>query len=173
MGMTRKLMIPATAAVLIVAAACGGSTESDAGAEPTTAAPATTASPASTTAAASDATVFDPSCRQQLEPLAEALSDLDSRLSVGMNFQAYSDRVGDVRVAYDRVEFDALDDACIRGPGVQLEKALNSYTKAYRVWNTCIGDLDCSTDSIDKLLQQHWARATRQIRNAETMLRFG
>lgn len=163
------LVIAAAAAAL---SGCGGSSAGDAAAPPaTTAAPAVAA--VSTTAADTTTSVYDPSCKPALEPLADELSSLDSRLSVGMNFENYSQRVGDVRVAYDRIDFDSLDEACIGGPGVQLEKALNSYTRAYRVWNTCIEDVNCSTDSIDKLLQQHWARATRQIKNAKVMLQFG
>lgn len=172
--MRRLLMATSAAALLALLAGCGGSGQSGPAAEATSATPATAATtPPPATSAPTATTVFDPSCRPELQPLADALSELDSRLSVGMNFEVYSQRVGDVRVAYDKVDFAALDEACIGGPGVQLEKAVNSYQRAYRVWNTCIEDIDCSNDSIDSLLQQHWSRATRQVSNAQTMLEFG
>ena len=41
-------------------------------------------------------------CREKLEPLQTELSDLASRVKVGMNYPAYTQAAGDVRVEYDR-----------------------------------------------------------------------
>lgn len=160
-------LLGALAAMILAAvllAGCGGS-EDDSGAA------ATPTTPEITLATTNTAPEFDAElCAEQLGDLHTALSDLDSRLSVGLSFQDYSERVGDVRVAYDAIDYTALDPACTLGVGIQLEKATNSYIRAYTRWNNCIEDLDCSTDSIDKELQRNWARATRQIENAELVL---
>lgn len=109
-------------------------------------------------------------CRQDLGGLLRALQNTDSRLTVGMSFDDYSDQVGEISVAYDRVPLGQLRPACITGPGIKAEKAFNSYTEAYNEWNECIGDLYCDMDSIDSNLQDSWAKATRQLNGARSSL---
>jgi hypothetical protein len=99
-------------------------------------------------------------CATVLGPFIDTLEDLDSRLSVGMNFAAYSEKVGDARVAYDRIDFSSLDATCIDGVGVRAENAFNEYVKAYTAWNNCVSDVDCDNDSVTPTLQGHWSRAT-------------
>jgi hypothetical protein len=99
-----------------------------------------------------------------------ALEDLHSRLGIGLSFQDYSDRVGDVKVAYDSVPFNQLSVACTSGVGVPAEAALNAYIRAYNTWNDCISDDYCSTDSIDSQLQGPWSSATLKITRARTAL---
>lgn len=163
--MSRALgVLVALGLALGVVAGCGGGGESATPASSGTTTESATTVEASETETAPD---FDAElCVEQLGDLHEALTDLDSRLSVGLNFSAYSDKVGDARVAYDRIDFDSLDPVCTLLAGVQLEKALNSYTRAYNRWNTCIGDYECDTDSINGSLQKEWARAQRQLKNA-------
>lgn len=93
----------------------------------------------------------------------EALEDLDSRLNVGLNFANYSERVGDIRVAYDRIGFEDLGAGCIEHVGVHAEDAMNAYIRANNVWNDCISDIDCTNDSIRADLQAEWADATDLI----------
>lgn len=110
------------------------------------------------------------SCRQDLGGIIRALQNTDSRLTVGMTFDDYSNQVGQISVAYDRIPFGQLHPRCVAGPGVKAEKAFNSYTEAYNAWNDCIGDLYCDMDSIDSSLQDSWAKATRQLNKARSSL---
>lgn len=103
------------------------------------------------------------SCAAELGPLADALMELDSRLSVGMSFNDYSDKVAGARVAYDRIRISSLDTACIEGVGASAEAAFNNYIYAYRIWNACVAKLECTMDSIEPKLQDYWAKATVQI----------
>jgi hypothetical protein len=100
------------------------------------------------------------SCAEAMSGLTDALTELDSRLSVGMAFSAYSDKVAAARVAYDRVDFDEMDTDCILGVGKPEEDAFNAYVRAYNLWNDCIGDTSCSTAAIESELQAEWSTAT-------------
>ncbi len=46
-------------------------------------------------------------CRSVVGPLDTKLTDLNSRLSVGLPFAKYSDQVGSAKVAYDKLIRDA------------------------------------------------------------------
>lgn len=105
-------------------------------------------------------------CRDQLGDFADSLQELDSRLSVGLVFTAYTERVGDVRVEYDRLPIGEFQPVCLRNAGIPLENALQSYVKAYTRWNRCIGNYGCSTESIESTLQGYWADATRDVTKA-------
>jgi hypothetical protein len=112
-------------------------------------------------------------CSNELAGLQDALSEVDSRLSVGLNYESYSTAVADVRVAYDRVDFDALGEGgldCLGKVAVRLERALNQYVDAYEVWNRCFEDFDCDVDSVQPQMQAHWAKATLAIEAADRAL---
>jgi hypothetical protein len=47
---------------------------------------------------------------------------------------------------------------------------MNSYVKADTVWNDCLTDFDCRTNSIDPQLQDHWADASSNIGDARSGL---
>ena len=112
----------------------------------------------------------EPTCPRPMIRFIDALRELDSRLGVGLNFSAYSDKVGNAKVAYDRIPFKKLDLDCITKVGVSAEKALNLYVDAYNIWNDCIGDIYCSNDSITPKLQRKWAQATAKIQQARNGL---
>lgn len=124
---------------------------------------------------AHDLAVFT-TCSGAFSDLEDAVGELDSRLAVGLNFESYGTAVADVRVAYDKTDYDHIDLApadrlsCLGGVGVPLEKALNQYVAAYTRWNDCIQDLYCDTDSIDGELQSHWTKATRAAEKARANL---
>ena len=99
-------------------------------------------------------------CATALGGLTEALFELDSRLSVGLTYADYSQKVGDARVEYDQVKISDLDADCIRGVGKPAEDAMNEYLSAYTIWNDCNGNTSCKSDSIKPQLQDHWAVAT-------------
>jgi hypothetical protein len=106
-------------------------------------------------------------CQDQLESFLEALGELDSRLGVGVQFDAYLELVGDVRVEYDQVPFNGMDPDCLQDVGIPAEAALRRYTQAANIWNRCIGNFACDFDSIEPKLQGKWAQATRLIAQAE------
>jgi hypothetical protein len=109
--------------------------------------------------------------------LDKRLSELNSRLSVGMAFAEYGDRVGSARVAYDALIRDAkarggISDACINKVGIPLQSAFNDYTAAYNLWNSCINDAGCDTSkgaTHDKM-QTKWSKAGRLVDKADSAL---
>jgi hypothetical protein len=147
------------AGIAVVVAACGGGIVPGGG--------STDAAPTSSPLPTVDVPDVVPiNCPDEVIELVETLEDLDSRLSVGLNFSAYSERVGDARVAYDRIDVGDLDSGCIEHVGAPAEDAMNAYINAYNVWNDCIGDIDCDNDSITPELQAEWADATELIQEA-------
>jgi len=112
-------------------------------------------------------------CEGQLGTLVNRLGELDSRLSVGLNYDEYTDEVADLRVAYDKIDFDELGEAgvsCLGSIGVPAENALNQFAKAVNQWGTCLDDFGCDTDSIEPKLQRRWSRATDYIDQAKDEL---
>lgn len=134
------------------------------GATPTIPRPGATIGPPTSAPGLSD------ECIRQIGPLVSTLEDLNSRLAVGLSFSDYSTRVGDVRVAYDRIDANKLDSLCISLVGKPGEDAFNAYVTAYNTWNDCIGNVDCSTDSIDSQLQAQWSIATNLITQIKALL---
>ena len=115
-------------------------------------------------------------CVSVTKALTSKLSDLDSRLTIGLQFDDYSRKVGDAQVAYDRLIKDlkrreGVSDRCINKVGLPLERALNQYVTAYNVWNDCIGDYSCSFEgAILKRAQRSWAKATTGLERAAANL---
>ncbi len=105
-------------------------------------------------------------CPSTVTDLVDALRDLDSRLGVGLNFQSYSQKVGDVKVAYDRIEVDKISAGCLQRVAVPAENALNAYLDAYNTWNDCVADVNCTNESITSELQSKWAAATADVDQA-------
>jgi hypothetical protein len=157
------------AVVMVLLAACAEQSPAEGEASPR---PSPTASPTPTIDPAEEVAVVNQAiCEEQLGPLLEALEDLDSRLGVGLVFQDYTNRVGDVSVEYDRVRFGALPIDCINEVGVPLENALNAYIRADNRWNECIGDFGCDIDSIEPELQRRWREASQETRMGRQGLR--
>ncbi len=109
-------------------------------------------------------------CRDQMTNLTNALEELDSRLSIGMNFSAYSDKVAAAKVAYDKLPSASLDSTCLALVGTPEENALNEYISAYTTWNACVSKTGCTNDSISTELQAHWTTATTLIEGAKRAL---
>ncbi len=109
-------------------------------------------------------------CEAQLGDLLTALQEIDSRLDIGLNIQEYGDRVGDAKVAYDRLQPGQLERGCLERVGVPLEEALQAYIDAYRSWDRCIDRFECELDEIEPELQQRWARASAKIEEATSAL---
>jgi hypothetical protein len=124
-----------------------------------------------------DLTAVYTECRQVMQPLDDKLADLGSRLNVGLDFEAYSSKVGDAQVAYDRVgrqiKTDPVSDGCSTDVGERLEGALNAYIAAYNTWNNCVNDVNCTFDKGSPALkkaQAKWLRAGGLTGKAETAL---
>ena len=108
-------------------------------------------------------------CRSEIGPLVKSLQEVDARLDVGLSFAEYGTAVGDLSVAYDRISPRQIDAPCLKA-AVPAEDAFNSYTRAYNVWNDCIGDINCSLDSVDPQLQTEWLKGSSQTARARRSL---
>jgi hypothetical protein len=108
-------------------------------------------------------------CNTQLSSLVSAESDLDSHLSVGLNYNNYTNSVGNVRAAYDQVNIHAMDQQCL-SVGAHLETAMNDYAQAASTWTTCFNDVNCSNSSIQPQLQAQWSKASGELQQAKTTL---
>jgi hypothetical protein len=127
----------------------------------------TAAKPTPTTLPTFNVRTLYPACSTALGPILTKLHEADSRLSVGLSYSAYTTLVGDIKVAYDQVPISTLTPDCLSGVGVFAEDAMNRYTGALTTWSACIGDINCSTDSIQPQLQANWLAATGFIQQAD------
>jgi hypothetical protein len=165
----RRWMTKAAAVLMVLLAACGTQSPAGGGASPR---PSPTASPTATIDPAQEAALADQAkCEELLGPLLETLEDLDARLNVGLVFQDYTNRVGDVSVEYNQVRVGALPTDCVTDVGVHLENAMNAYIRADNRWNQCIGNFGCDIDSIESELQRQWREASQEIRMGRRGLR--
>ena len=112
-------------------------------------------------------------CQRQTAQLQEKLEQINSRLSIGMDYDEYGERLGDARVAYDRVPINRLEPPCIRGVAIHLERALNAYNKVLGTWGDCIEDYYCdfSEGAANRTAQTQWAKAGSSINKARRGLR--
>ena len=111
-------------------------------------------------------------CDELVSDFREKLEDLNSRLGVGIKPDDYSNRVGDIRVAYDKVEWDDTPNVyCLQKVGVPLETAMNDFVKAGATWGDCISDFDCDVEK-DKLpgMQKKWTHAGKMIEKSNAAL---
>jgi hypothetical protein len=122
--------------------------------------------------AAEDASDLSEGCQEQMGDLLEEAKALDSRLGVGLNYESYSEKVADVNVVYNDIDYsdDPEQLECITNVGLPLEKAVNQFVSAYRLWNDCFEDFNCDNDSIDDDLQARWSKATSAVDRADRAL---
>lgn len=176
----RRLALPALLAlVLALAVACGGdsSAEKKAAAEKEARAQAS-ASAAAAAEKAEAARVaqqakFD-ECTEQIGPLSDALAEVNSRLSVGLNYSEYGDRLGDTRVAYDKIDVDRLvgiAPKCLNA-AAKLEGAYNRYTAVLNRWGKCLDDYNCdfSEGETNRKTQADWSRAGVLLDRGQSIL---
>lgn len=113
-------------------------------------------------------------CTAATSDLLETLGDLNSRLDVGLNYAAYSEKVGDVSVAYDKAidELVDVDDVCLNSVAVPLENATNRYIDVQNIWSDCIDDYDCifSEGATNRKVQRKWLNASRFVDRAKDNL---
>lgn len=116
------------------------------------------------------ASTREEACRDGLGKLLTSAGELNSRLTIGLDYSEYFDQVADLRVAYDSSSFDDLELRCIQGVGVRLERALNEFAGAARSWDRCVDDYACDNDDNTRRLQARWATAGQQIQAAKDAL---
>ena len=105
-------------------------------------------------------------CSPQLRRLVNSLSEIDSRLSIGMNYAAYRAVVTRARVAYGLVPWKRTSGLCLSGVGVPAERALNAYARALGGWSQCIQRLTCDNQVSISFRQRQWALATPNVDRA-------
>ncbi|WP_262850391.1 hypothetical protein [Mumia quercus] len=167
-----KLPLGVLAVVLGLLTACSATDAKDA-LESSPASTRTTATEDPWAEELADATTASRSaCAAVFSDLLSTLEELGSRLGVGLRVAEYGTEVGDIRVAYDQAAKEAptLDDSCLAAVGLKLERALNHYVKANRLWSECATDFDCDMDDVDPLLQERWRKARAAVDEAATAI---
>ena len=109
-------------------------------------------------------------CVDSIDTFRSEMKELDGRLGVGLNFEDYATKVGDVAAAYNQTDFESGGLDCVTEVGLPLETAVGQYEKAYDIWQECFEDIYCENESIDADLQKHWAKATIQIERSDRAL---
>jgi hypothetical protein len=110
-------------------------------------------------------------CQDQLGGFLDSLEELDSRLDIGLNYDEYFTKVGDIQVAYNDIPIHQLTPDCGSQVGVPAEKAFNRYRSAASTWDRCFGKLSCSNSDINPELQRAWSRASSQLDEAQRGLK--
>lgn len=159
----------AIASVLCLAgtlAACGEASEEPpkVSAEVKASASARASERAAKEAASAEAKVQQKDCKKRVSKFSGALTELGSRLGVGLRPEAYATALGDARVEYDKIDWEATDVVCAQRIGKPLEDAFNLYLKASNQWDKCLEDYDCDLDK-DELpgMQKLWTTAGKKV----------
>jgi hypothetical protein len=110
-------------------------------------------------------------CHSLLRDFLAALTELDTQVSAGLQFEDYGQQVGDIRVTFERIETSHVESDCLSAVQLPAERALNRYVEAYNIWNNCVGNgASCAEADVMPKLEAKWAEATSQIDAAETGL---
>jgi hypothetical protein len=161
-----KKRFPALLAVALLTAACarGETATPQPGKEPDRISPVATKQ-------TEEPPVVSHDCQSLLGDFLDALTELDSLVTSGLAFEAYSQRVGDIRVTYERIETSSVGSDCLTSVQLPAERALNRYVEAYNIWNNCVGNgPSCTEADVMTKLEAKWAEATSHIDAAETGL---
>lgn len=102
----------------------------------------------------------------ELEPLMSALTEVDARLNVGLDYGDYTAMIGDVAVAYAGMDIDRLVDLGGLDVGAKLESTYNKYNRAAQLW----GDNLLDYDAVEPRMQDKWRSARTDLDKAKTML---
>jgi hypothetical protein len=152
----------------VLLAGCGGTAAPTAvpATSPTTTA-AVTAAPTAVPATPepTEAARVDAACAELMTPLVDALHDLSGRLNVGLDVRDYGERLGSIRVEYEKAanRLDRVDSQCLELVGRKAESAMNDYIEAYEQWRKCLSDTSCQMNATRPHLQVIWARAAKVI----------
>ena len=135
----KKLLLFVTLIAAFIVVGCGGSSD-----DPTT----TTVD-------------YEAQCETSLDEFLTSLETLDSKLDIGLSFNQYNNEVGKIKVVYDQIDIDAIDDTCLSEVGYYAEKAFRLYYKAGLAWEAL------APESITSAL---WTDAHRLIETANSNL---
>lgn len=102
----------------------------------------------------------------EIEPLMIALTEVDARLNVGLNYADYTALIGDVAVAYAGMDVDVLVEFDGLEVGAKLESAYNTYNKAAQLWSDNLLDYA----SIEARMQDKWMAAAADLNEAVALL---
>jgi hypothetical protein len=112
-------------------------------------------------------------CVAATKPLRDSLAQIDSRLDVGLSYDDYGDRLGDVQVAYDTAvpKINTSGAKCLPA-ALPLENALNAYNKVLNLWGDCIDDYNCdfSEGETNDKAQAGWVKASQALKNSDRKL---
>ena len=123
-----RFIVFACAAVFAVAAGCGGKSEEEEKAEKRAELRAKAERDAAERRA--KARRLYRKCDAAMGDFLVELKELNSRLDVGLSYDEYTEKVADVKVAYDDADFTNMGEIkCLRIAAAG-EKALNQYLKA-------------------------------------------
>ena len=95
-----------------------------------------------------------------------ALTEVDARLNVGLNYADYTALIGDVAVAYASMDVDVLVEFDGLEVGAKLESAYNKYNEAAQLW----GDNLLDYASIKNRMQKKWMAASGDLDEAAALL---
>lgn len=109
-------------------------------------------------------------CNAALEGTASALTELDSRLAVGMSYDEYSTSAGDASVAYGAIDQSAVTGDCALRAGLYIEEALNTHIEASEIWRKCLNRLCNFNREINAEMQEKWLAASNKITKANQAL---
>jgi hypothetical protein len=116
-------------------------------------------------------------CATQLSGLPDKAQALESRVSVGLTFDQYSDVIGTTKIAYDKMERvvgqkpEPMTLPCLK-VGAKFESGFGKYADAFNAWNSCITDYNCSIDkgaTHDKM-QADWSRGSTLFDQGQNLL---
>jgi hypothetical protein len=111
-------------------------------------------------------------CKKLVQNFTDSLDNLNSRLSVGLKPDDYNSRVGNISVAYNKVDWSATPNTyCLKKVGIPLETAYNDFRDAGEAWSKCIDDYNCDVTN-DKLpgMQKKWTHAGKMIDRSKAAL---
>ena len=109
----------------------------------------------------------DASCPRTIHRFVDALTEVDGRLDLGIDFNEYRGLISKAHVAYARIPWSQIADPCLSSVGVPSEKAMNEYTVAYNIWAKCIAALNCGRGAAaDRQMQFRWRRARQNLQRA-------
>lgn len=111
-------------------------------------------------------TGYSADCIAEIGPVYDALTELDGRLTIGMTYDEYSERISDIIVATNRMDVEGLDATCLE-TALDLSLAFLEFGTAHDTWKECIDDRRCDTDSITPMLRKHWAEAERILSDVD------
>ncbi|WP_370246401.1 hypothetical protein [Nocardioides sp.] len=103
-------------------------------------------------------------CEDELQESYDSLSELDSRLDVGVTQSDFGGFVGDAQVLFDQIDSDVVEaNSCAAYE--EMEAAIAIYIATNSAWNDCIFDDYCDPDT-DLSLGSDWVTASEHLDRA-------